>query len=129
MNASPLRILIVEDNTTTREALKLMMERQGRDVRVTGDGPAALVAAASFRPDVVLLDLGLPGMAGYEVASSLRKTPGLEHVRIVAVTGYGQPLHQVVSQQAGIDAHLVKPVDPADLERALSSSPSATSTP
>src|SRR5690242_5072768 len=119
MAHSPLRVLIVDDSAAARGALRTLMEFHGRTVATAASGPEALMTAESFRPDVVLLDLGLPGMSGYEVARKLREVPGLEQVRIIAVTGYGEPLNVVWSQQAGVDNHLVKPVEPADLERAL----------
>jgi CheY-like chemotaxis protein len=119
MNTRPLRVLIVEDNDPAREALQALMEQRGREVRGAANGMAALAVAAEFRPDVVLLDLGLPGMSGYEVATKLRQIPGLDGLRIVAVTGHVQPLNVVVSHQAGIDTHLVKPVDPSVLEQVL----------
>jgi CheY-like chemotaxis protein len=119
MSNRPLRVLIVEDNAASREALRLLMEQHGRQVRAVGDGAAALAEAGEFRPDVVLLDLGLPGMGGYEVAQKLRALPGLAETRIVAVTGHAQPLDVVVSHQAGIDTHLAKPVDPSVLEQVL----------
>ena len=113
------RILIVEDCADTRSALVALLKRPEREVRAAPTGLAALDAANDFRPDVVLLDLGLPGLSGYEVARCLRQTPGLEGVVLVAVTGHGQPLDLICSREAGIDRHLVKPVVPEDLERVL----------
>jgi CheY-like chemotaxis protein len=119
MSKTPLRILIVDDNSAARGALRTLMEVHGRQVRTVATGPEALAAAEEFHPQVVLLDLALPGMSGYEVAEKLRGRPGLEKLRIIAVTGHAQPLNVVWSQQTGFDLHLVKPVDPEDLERAL----------
>ncbi len=94
----------------------LLLGLWGHDARTAHDGPAALAAAAAFRPDVVLLDIGLPGLNGYEVADRLRAVPGLAGVKLVAVTGYGQEEDRRRSEAAGFAGHLVKPVEPAALE-------------
>ena len=88
---------------------------QGRPFQVVHHGQAALEVAPSFRPDVVLLDLGLPGMDGYEVARRLREIPGMDRTLLVALTGYGQEDDRHRSRSAGFDEHLVKPVQPEDL--------------
>jgi CheY-like chemotaxis protein len=90
------------------------------EVRVAYDGPAALTAAQEFIPNVVLLDIGLPGMDGYEVARQLRNQSGSPQPFLVAVTGYGQAEDRQRSQAAGFDRHMVKPVDPEELKRMLS---------
>lgn len=91
----------------------------GHDVRVAHDGPAALEAAHAYRPEVVLLDIGLPGMTGYEVARRLRQEPPAGLALLIALTGYGQEEARRRSSEAGFDVHLTKPVDPADLKELL----------
>jgi CheY-like chemotaxis protein len=88
-------------------------------VEVSYDAFSALDTASRFRPDVVLADLGLPRMNGYQLAVELRRLPGLQHVFLIAVSGYGQPSDREQSQAAGFARHLVKPVDPAELQRVL----------
>jgi CheY-like chemotaxis protein len=91
--------------------LAMLLRRTGPEVRTAHDGPAALDAARSQPPDVVLLDIGLPGMSGLEVAHRLRQDVGLNGVLLVALTGYGQEEDKQRSQEAGFNAHMVKPVD------------------
>ena len=91
------------------------LELEGYEVRIAYDGPAALTAAAAFNPTVVLLDLGLPAMDGYEVARRLRTLPGFTTARIVAVSGYGQESDRKRTAEWGFDRHLVKPVDLAEI--------------
>ena len=105
------RILIVDDDVDAAEMLSQALQGAGHEVRQEHDGAAALVAAAQFQPDVVLLDLGLPGMDGIEVARRLRSYPQLARVRIVALTGFGQGADRRRSAAVGIESHLVKPVD------------------
>jgi PAS domain S-box-containing protein len=106
------RVLIVDDNVDAAESLALLMKGVGHEVCTAYDGPSALRAAGAFRPDTVLLDLGLPGMSGIEVAERLRREPRLEKALLIAVTGFGQQEDQRRTRQAGFDAHLVKPVEP-----------------
>ncbi len=113
------RILVVEDNPDAREILVVMLKRDGHEVRAAADGPAALAEAARFAPDVVLLDIGLPGMDGYDVARELRAMPQTEGALLIAVTGYGHEDDRERSQAAGIDHHLIKPVDRATLAELL----------
>ena len=108
---APRRVLVVDDNADGADSLALHLRLSGHEVQVAYSGPAALKVAEPFRPDVVLLDIGLPGMDGYEVARRLRQQPGLADVVLVAVTGYGTDEDRSRSQEAGFDAHLVKPVD------------------
>jgi signal transduction histidine kinase/DNA-binding response OmpR family regulator len=105
------RVLIVDDDVDAAEMLAQALKDAGHEVREEHDGTSALVAAAQFQPDVVLLDLGLPGMGGIEVARRLRTYPQLAGVRIVALTGFGQPGEQTRTAAVGIESHLVKPVD------------------
>jgi two-component system CheB/CheR fusion protein len=114
------RVLVVEDNRDSAETLGLMLEMWGHEVRAAHDGPSALETALGFRPDVVLLDIGLPGMDGYEVARRLRGQSELEGLFLVAMTGYGQDEDRQRTQAFGFDHHLVKPVEPRVLERLLS---------
>lgn len=107
------RILVVDDNVDGAEALAMMLRLMGHSVYVAHNGPSAISAARTFDPDLVLLDLGLPGMDGYQVARELRKLTHTAPMRIVAVTGWGQEQDRVRTAEAGFDAHLVKPVEPA----------------
>lgn len=104
------RILVVDDNEDAAEMLALVLRRRGYTVMLAFDGEEALVMAQAHHPDVVLLDIGLPGIDGYEVARRLRTTPMPERPVLVAVTGYGQPADRMRSREAGFDHHLVKPV-------------------
>ena len=117
------RILIVDDNVDGAETLALLLRMQGNDVRTVHDGEAALRAAQTFRPEVVFLDIGLPGMDGYEVARALRAMPELAGVRLAALTGYGKDEDRYRAREAGFDVHLVKPVDPERLEQILAGEP------
>jgi signal transduction histidine kinase len=108
----PLRVLVVDDNVDGARSLAMLLGVLGHEVRIGHDGPQALEAAACFRPEVVLLDIGLPrGMDGYEVARRLRAQPGLEQTLLVALTGYGGEEDRARAGQAGFSAHFVKPVD------------------
>jgi two-component system OmpR family response regulator len=109
------RILVVDDNTDAVESLALLLELEGHDVKTALDGPAALELASDFRPEAVLLDIGLPGMDGYEVARRLRDRPETREALIIAITGYGQLEDRALTKAAGFNHHLVKPVDPEEL--------------
>lgn len=108
---APRRCLVVEDNVDAARMLELALTREGHQVRLAFDGHDAVEAAAAFRPDAVIVDIGLPRMNGYDAARAIRQLPGLADVHIVALTGYGQQADREKSREAGIDAHLVKPVD------------------
>ncbi len=112
---SPRRILIVEDSQDSRDMLRYLLEHAGHEVHEASDGPAGVEAILSVRPDIALVDVGLPGLDGYEVARRVRAAAEGREVRLVALTGYGLPEDHRRSQDAGFDAHLVKPVDPARL--------------
>jgi two-component system CheB/CheR fusion protein len=113
------RVLIVEDHTDAAQTLADLLELWGHEVRVALDGPMAIEAAAEFLPDVVLIDIGLPGMDGYEVARRLRREPVHSRTRLLALTGYGKVEDRRRSREAGFQWHLTKPVNPGELERLL----------
>jgi two-component system, sensor histidine kinase len=104
------RILLIEDNDDARESLRMLLEALGHRVISAGDGPEGLALAQKHSPDVALIDLGLPGLDGYEVARALRASTGGKLMTLIAVTGYGQADDRQRSKDAGFDAHLVKPV-------------------
>ena len=113
------RVLVVDDNVDAAETLALLLRMDGHDVRVVHDGTQALAAVQERRPDLVFLDIGLPGMNGYEVAQRLRAIPAVDRTVLVAVTGWGSERDQARARAAGIDAHITKPVSEADLAGAL----------
>jgi CheY-like chemotaxis protein len=113
------RLLVVDDNEDAAHSLAMLLRLQGHEVRVAHDGPSALEVATSYRPDLVFLDIGMPGMDGYEVARRLRKTPGLEKTVLAALTGWGQQEDRRRTAEAGFNHHLVKPPEPQALERLL----------
>jgi signal transduction histidine kinase len=113
------RVLVVEDNADAAESMMLLLRGIGHDVTVVTDGSEAIEVARRVRPEVVLLDIGLPGMDGFQLAAALRALPETSRVRIIAVSGYGQEKDRQRSAQAGFDLHLVKPVDPARLAEAV----------
>jgi CheY-like chemotaxis protein len=115
----PLRVLVVEDSPIVAEVLFTLLKMWGHHVRAVEDGHGALVAARTYQPDVILLDIGLPGMNGYDVARQLRQEAGRKRPLIAAMTGYGRDEDRRRSQEAGFDCHLVKPVDPDVLEAFL----------
>src|SRR5437763_1680370 len=102
-----LRVLVVDDVEDNRESLGLLVRSWGHEVRLAHDGPSAVEAFQSFRPHAVLLDIGLPGMDGWQVAQQIRREDGGAAL-LVAVTGYGHERDRTRSRQAGIDIHLVK---------------------
>ncbi len=106
-----LRVLVVDDNVDAAQTLAMLLETLGHDVRTAYTGPTALEAALDYRPSVVLLDIGLPGLNGYEVAKRIRQQPVLHNIVLVAMTGYGQETDRQRSQEAGFDHHLVKPAN------------------
>jgi CheY-like chemotaxis protein/anti-sigma regulatory factor (Ser/Thr protein kinase) len=112
------RVLVVEDNDDAREMLRNLLRLLGHEVHEARDGASGVDEARRLRPDVALIDIGLPGIDGYEVARRIRAdVPG---ARLVAVTGYGQPEDRERTRAAGFDVHLVKPVDPDQLQEVLS---------
>jgi signal transduction histidine kinase len=113
------RILVVDDNKDAAKSLAMVLRLDGHEVRVAHSGLAALAIAEAEQPEVIVLDIGMPGLDGYEVAQRLRQRPGAEGVLLVALTGFGQEDDRRRSQEAGFDCHLVKPVAPDDLKRLL----------
>lgn len=117
---------MVDDSTSTAESMAALLHLKGHDARVAFDGPQALKTAAVFHPEVVLLDIGMPGMDGYQVAKQLRQMPGLEQTLLVAITGYGQEEDRRRSREAGFHHHLVKPVSLRAVEEVLATAGCAT---
>jgi CheY-like chemotaxis protein len=111
-----LRVLVVEDEPDTAQTWVWLLEHLGHNVAMAGDGPAALRAAEACRPDVVLLDLGLPGMSGYEVAAELRRAKDGPRPLLIAVTGFSADAQRLHSYEVGVDLHLVKPVEVEELQ-------------
>jgi CheY-like chemotaxis protein len=118
--AKPQRVLIVDDNVAAARILSEIAARWQHDVRVVHTGETALEAARDYHPDVVLLDIGLPGMSGYEVAAQLRREPAFAKTLLVALTGYGQEDDRRRSRAAGFNCHVVKPITPECLHQLLS---------
>ena len=105
------RILVVEDNPDAATGIGKLLSTCGFEVKIAHDGKAGISLARSFRPEVVLLDIGLPGMSGYEVVRAFRELPELHGLRLIAVSGYGQEADRIRSREAGFEHHFVKPVD------------------
>jgi CheY-like chemotaxis protein len=116
---SDLRILVVDDNWDAADSLGMVLRIMGNEVRTAHDGLEAVGAAGEFRPDVVLLDIGLPKLNGYEAARRIREEPWGKHAVLIAVTGWGQEDDKRRAKEAGFDRHMVKPVDPAALMETL----------
>ncbi|MBA3272499.1 MAG: PAS domain-containing protein [Chthoniobacterales bacterium] len=113
------RLLVVDDHVDTAQSLARLLRLRGNEVEIVHDGDAAITAAKAFQPEVILLDLGLPGMDGYEVAEQLRRDSEFSRPMIIAISGYGQEEDRRRSREAGIDHHLVKPVSFAQLDGML----------
>ena len=109
----------MDDNQDAANSLAMLLRLQGHEVRVAHNGPAALEMTKSYAPDVVFLDIGMPGMDGYEVARRLRQQPGLENVVLAALTGWGQQEDRRRTPEAGFNHHLVKPPEPKAVESVL----------
>lgn len=116
------RILVVDDNIDAADSLAMILNLEGHAVETAYTAQEALERAPAFRPDVVLLDVGLPEMDGYEVARRLRQQPTLKDIRLVALTGYGQAEDKAKARDAGFDDHLTKPADLRALQKTLASS-------
>lgn len=119
------RVLIVDDNADAAESLSMLLTFQGHETQVAYSAREALGCIAAFGPEVALLDIGLPEMTGYELATRLRELPRMGALRLIALTGYGQMEDQQRALASGFDAHMVKPVDLAALERVLGEPPTA----
>ncbi|MDY6983948.1 MAG: ATP-binding protein, partial [Pseudomonadota bacterium] len=115
------RVLIVDDNEDAAFSLALLVRRLGADVKVANDGATALDMIGSFQPELMLLDLGMPVMSGFDVAAQARKIPDMDKLKIVALTGWGQPEDRERTKAAGFDMHLVKPASLPELEKLLAS--------
>jgi CheY-like chemotaxis protein len=113
------RILVVDDNRDAAESLALLLKMSRNDVEIAYDGLEAVEKAATYRPDLILLDIGMPEMNGYDACRAIRQQPGGGEIMIIALTGWGQEEDQRRSQDAGFDHHLVKPVDHAVLKKLL----------
>jgi CheY-like chemotaxis protein len=113
------RVLVVDDNHDAADTLGMLLRVLGAEVEVVHDGPAALASLRTFRPTVVLLDLGMPGMSGIEVARRVREDPQFASTRLVALTGWGQREDRRRTKEAGFDHHLVKPADMDALQSIL----------
>jgi CheY-like chemotaxis protein len=122
---STRRILIVDDNQDSAESMALLLKFDGHQVEMAHDGLTALRVAESFQPEIILLDIGLPGMNGYDVARQIRTQPETSRAQLIALTGYGQEEDRQRSKEAGFDYHLVKPVEPRVLQHLLNSIPAA----
>jgi CheY-like chemotaxis protein len=120
--SSSRRVLLVDDNIDLAQTLGWMLEAAGHQVRLAYDGEEALIAAREFQPEVCLLDIGLPGMDGYELARRLRQEYA-EKPLLVAVTGYGQDEYRRKALESGFEHHLVKPVNPGDLLALVAEAP------
>lgn len=117
------RIVLVEDNANAREMLRAALTLAGHDVHEAGDGQTGIDLTAVVSPEVVLVDLGLPGLNGYEVARAIRASPGGGSMRLVAITGYGQVESRRLAGLAGFDAYLIKPVSVTTLAELLAAGP------
>jgi CheY-like chemotaxis protein len=115
------RILVVDDNQDSADSLAMLLHMLGHEVRTAYDGLAGLQAAQQFSPDIVLLDIGLPRLSGLEAAQRMRQDLGLCDALLIAMTGYGQMEDKRRSQEAGFNAHLVKPVDLPELQSLVES--------
>lgn len=121
------RILIADDNRDFALSLAMMLKLTGNVTRTAHDGLEAIEAAAAFRPDVILLDIGMPKLNGYDAARRIRSESWGKDVVMVAITGWGQDENRRQSQEAGFDHHLVKPVEPTTLEKLLADLKTGTS--
>jgi CheY-like chemotaxis protein len=114
-------VLVVDDNHDSAESVGLLLETRGSEVRIAHDGPSALEVAREFHPEVALLDIGMPGMDGYEVARHIRSKYPERRTALVALTGWGQDKDRERAREAGFDRHLVKPAEIGALQALLSS--------
>ena len=113
------RIVVADDNEDSAQSFAMLLSFSGHEVRIAHDGEEALDALRDFRPDVAFLDIGMPLLSGYEVAQAVRAEPWGRDVTLIAVTGWGQADDKTRARTAGFDQHLVKPIDPAEVDRLL----------
>jgi PAS domain S-box-containing protein len=118
-HAAKRKVLVVDDNRDSAESLGMMLKLMGNEVRTAHDGLEAVEAASQFSPDLILMDVGMPKLNGFDATRRIREQPWGKDVRIVVLTGWGQEEDRRMSQEAGCDGHMVKPVDPAALEKLL----------
>jgi len=114
-----IRTLVVDDNRDAADSIVALLEANGHEARVAYSGAAALEVLATYVPDLALIDLGMPTMDGYELARRVRRTPRLAYMRLVALTGWGQPEARERSRAAGFDKHVVKPLKASDLDELI----------
>jgi CheY-like chemotaxis protein len=119
--AAGSKIVVADDNRDAADTLAMMLTLAGNEVRTAGDGQEAVAVAEAFRPDAMLLDIGMPRLNGCDACRRIREQPWGRDILVVALTGWGQEEDRRRSQEAGFDAHLVKPVDPAALDKLLGS--------
>jgi CheY-like chemotaxis protein len=119
----PHRILIADDNADSAESMGMLLRLMGNDVRIASDGLEAVEQAAAFQPDIVLMDIGMPRLDGYEAARRIRNQPWSRDTLLVAVTGWGPSDDDEEATAAGFDRHFTKPLDPAELRRLVSGAP------
>jgi CheY-like chemotaxis protein len=115
------RVVIIDDNQDAATTMSMLVEQLGGSARTAHDAASGLATVQEFRPDIVFLDIGMPGMDGYEACRRLRQQPSAQHMVVVAVTGWGRPQDKQRALDAGFDAHLTKPVDPSALASVLGS--------
>ena len=113
------RIVVADDNEDSAQSFAMLLSFSGHEVRIAHDGEQALDALREFRPDFAFLDIGMPRLSGYEVAEAVRAEPWGREVMLIAVTGWGQSDDKLRAHTAGFDRHLVKPIDPAEVDRLL----------
>jgi CheY-like chemotaxis protein len=118
-SAANRRILVVDDSRDSATSLAMMLQLLGNEVRTAQDGVEAVELAELFHPQVILMDIGMPKLNGYEATRRIREQPWGREMTVIALTGWGQDIDRVKSKQAGCDGHLVKPVEWHDLEKLL----------
>jgi two-component system, OmpR family, response regulator len=121
-STQPRRVLLVDDSVDAAEAMSMLLETLGHEVRVVHDGPSALAIVDDFAPEVVILDIGLPGMSGFDVARELRMRAVTKTALLIALTGYGADSDKQEARDAGFDHHLVKPVSFTVIETVIAAS-------
>lgn len=113
------RIVIADDNDDSAQSFAMLLSFSGHEVRIAHDGAEALSVVREFRPDFAFLDIGMPGLTGYEVAQAVRAESWGQEIKLIAVTGWGQAEDRNRAHSAGFDRHMVKPIDPDEVDRLL----------